>query len=164
MAFQKLSVQAGEASNNITSPPPTFTFEVIFNVLGRSIFASANAYLLYTSLVPDTHIMHSPLVKAFLEFPMFQFLGKLSFGVYMTHFIVVVYVTMIYLPPDRLDIIVGTNIFHHFILSLVCVYGISLCIAYVLHIYIEKPCQKVTNKFRYWFSVNSDDKIKMKGH
>ena len=98
------------------------------------------------------------------EHPILQFMGKLSFGVYMTHFIIVVYVTMIILNPDRLDALIGTNIFHHFMVCFLCVYAISLVIAYVLNEYVEKPSLKVTNKFRYWFSVNSDDKIKVKGH
>merc|ERR1711907_584973 len=114
-------------------------------------------------LAPDTSIMHSSLLKNFFEHPVLQCMGRMSFGVYMTHFIIVVYVTMIILKPDRLDAFIGTNIFHHFIACFVCVYMMSLVVAYVLHVYVEKPCLKITNKFRYWFSVNPDDKIKLKG-
>ena len=163
IALLKLKMQPG-SDTETTRPSPSLAFEVVFNVLGRSLFASANAYILLSSIVPDTSIMHSSLLKALFEHPILQFMGKLSFGVYMTHFIIVVYVTMIIFKPDRLDVIVGTNIFHHFVVCFLFVYAMSLMVAYVMNVYVEIPCLKITNKFRYWFSLNSDDKIKAKGH
>ena len=164
IALLKLKMQpASEGTSDSSAPPPSFAFEVIFNVLGRSLFAGANAYVLISSLVPDTSIIHSSLFKSLFEHPTLQFMGQLSFGVYMTHFIIVVYVTMIILKPDRLDALIGTDVFHHFIVCFSFVYVMSLSVAYLLNVYIERPCLIITNKFRYWFSVNSDDKIKVKG-
>ena len=95
---------------------------MIFNLVCRSLLCGVNAYFLISSLVLDTSIIHSSLCNSLFEHPTLQFLGQLSFGVYMTHFIIVVYVTMIILKPDRLDALIGTDAFHHFIVCFLFVY------------------------------------------
>ena len=52
----------------------------------------------------------------------FVFLGKISFGIYLIHFFLIPYVSL-------------GSAYKNFI----CIYGVSTCIAYALHILIEKP-------------------------
>ena len=135
--------------------------EVVLNVFGRTLFASSAAYILYTCLVPATHPAHVEPMSRILESPLLTLMGKYSFGVYLTHFIVVVYVTFIFFPPDRMDGLVGSNVFLHFLVALLCSYLLALIPAYIIHHFVEVPCNEKIKEFRYSFTRNQDIDVRM---
>ena len=127
----------------------SFTFDLIFNVFGRTIYSAANAYILYRTLISKDSIYHLKSAKWFLELPIIQFMGKMSFGVYMSHYIYVVYFALIIFPSKFLDETIGKNLLYHFLLYLILSYISALGTSYLILNAFEKPlkpfCDKIIN-------------------
>ena len=127
----------------------SFTFDLIFNVFGRTIYSAANAYILYRTLISKDSIYHLKSAKWFLELPIIQFMGKMSFGVYMSHYIYVVYFALIIFPSKFLDETIGKNLLYHFLLYLILSYISALGTSFLILNAFEKPlkpfCDKIIN-------------------
>jgi hypothetical protein len=122
----------------------SFAFDLIFNVFGRTIYSAANAYILYRTLIAKDSIYYLKSVNWFLELPIFQFMGKMSFGVYMS-----LYFALIIFPSKFLDETIGKNLLYHFLLYLILSYISALGTSYLIHNVFEKPlkpfCDKIIN-------------------
>jgi peptidoglycan/LPS O-acetylase OafA/YrhL len=133
--------------------------EIIFNVFGRPFYSSAAAYILYRSLLPAQHQHHSKFLSTFLSFQPLQFMGKLSFGVYMTHFIIVVYFIVVIFPPHKAELYVGNGLFHQFLVLLISSYLTSILVAFFVKEYLENLLQPYISRFLTFFEQILDKYI-----
>lgn len=71
-----------------------------------------------------------------LSHPILKFIATLSYCLYLTHFLTYIFqerILLYTLPMTK-------NITFSWILSLPFYFGLSFCLAYLLHVFVEKPC------------------------
>lgn len=121
--------------------------ELIFNVFGRPLYSASAAYLLFRTLVPDSSDLHMKFLVNFLNNKQLQFMGKMSFGIYMTHFIVVVYFVVVVFPPHKAELYFGATLFYQFFILVICSYLVSLLVAVLIKNYVEDALQPFISRF-----------------
>lgn len=129
----------------LTNPPIEADFFV--SVLGRTLNSAGWAYLLYRCLLPSKHPLRLNYLARFLELPMFQFVGRHSYCIYMLHYIVLHFVNFYLLPPAKLAEIVGgagnDKLFAQFVVLFLTVYGITFAMSLIIVRFVEQPLSAV---------------------
>lgn len=110
--------------------------------IGRQIFATCQAFLLFSALSPTSHPYHSPWVKTILSLRFWSPIATLSYLIYVLHYRVV------------LDLVMGARWFSleyysigfSVFLYLVMVFIICVPIALVWYIFVDKPCERFISR------------------
>jgi peptidoglycan/LPS O-acetylase OafA/YrhL len=102
-------------------------------------FESVLYPLLFGNLILFT-IAHS-LEKGILENPIFKFLGKISYGLYMYH-VLAIYITANLFTSTFKDDSIQSKLFVHFIVVM-----LSILISYISYNFMEKPVLALKRKY-----------------
>lgn len=136
--------------------PPGPTYEYIFEqYLGYDFFHMSG----FASFVFLVFIVHSTKAKRFLELRPLKYIGKISYSIYLTHWIAVNYTfnnwdkLMKYFPDERSGFIV---------LFIICIIA-TFCMAAVLYHFVELPCiryaKRWVSKLKPSYIITSDKKV-----
>ena len=126
-------------------PTPPAMVNLIYSVFGRSLFALSAAYLLFRCLVPSSHPLHLAALTRFLSCDTFQFLGNMSYGVYMIHIRIAIELLWRWCPPAVMDAWFGPyNMLAKFLFALIVMYSVSCFLAWIVHMILEKPVARLT--------------------
>jgi peptidoglycan/LPS O-acetylase OafA/YrhL len=95
----------------------------------------------------------SPKIQKALQLSFFKFIGKISYTIYLTHLIVIIYVTPIFI--NMLNTVGFTNYYLILFLSLLFVLIITIGLSYFVTTFIEMPAHKlggnfIRKYFKYW--------------
>jgi peptidoglycan/LPS O-acetylase OafA/YrhL len=137
-----LSPPTPEVRATVLSNPP-LEADFFVSVLGRTLNCCGWAYILYRCLLPEGHPLRLTYVAGFLGNPLFQFLGKHSYCIYMLHYLVLHYVNYAVLPPAVLDSLTssstGDKLLVQYLISLAAGYTITLVLSMVVVFAVEEP-------------------------
>ena len=144
--LMSLSPATEEVRTTMLANPP-LEADFVISVLGRTLNSIGWCYLLYRCLLPKGHVLRLNYFAAFLEQPVFQWLGRHSYCVYMLHYMVLHFVSLSLLSPTKMEAIVGIQtgetLLTEFALRLAATYSITLCAAVIIVRYIEEPALRV---------------------
>lgn len=100
---------------------------------------SATWYLVGASFGVVTSIYNLPTVRSFFESPTMQYLGKVSYGVYLLHFPVIDLITIPYIQPLSRSILPNSPGVQ-LLLVLACEMLTILMLSQIFERYIDRPC------------------------
>ena len=75
-----------------------------------------------------------------LELPMFDFIGKISYGIYVIHPLIILYLSKFIVFTDR------ANMVSHVIVY-ICVFFTTILLSYISYQYLEKPFLRIKHKY-----------------
>jgi peptidoglycan/LPS O-acetylase OafA/YrhL len=144
-----LNPATAEVRSTVLSNPP-IEADFVVSVLGRTLNAVGWGYLLYRCLLPKRHPLRLNYLASFLELPVFQYIGRHTYCIYMLHFMVVHFVAFSFLSPGRMEAIVGPlsaeTLLSEFLLRWLASYAITLLLAIPIVTFVEQPLLAVLQR------------------
>jgi len=125
------------------------------------IFGNDNLIWFITGLGSFLILLYSftsPFIQKILQLDFLKFIGKISYSIYLTHLIVLIFVIPIFI--QQLNMIGIINKYLIFILSLLFLLIITFILSYIVTSLIETPTAKLGNNFikknsKYWVRLSA---------
>ena len=147
--LMSLSPPTAEVRDTVLSNPP-LEADFFVSVMSRTLNTIGWAYLLYRCLLPKGHDLRLNYLASFFELPLFQFMGKHSYCIYMLHYFILHVVNFSLLNPTRMRIFFGETteetLFTEFIVRFLVTYGITFVLSMVIVRFIEQPFLRILQK------------------
>jgi peptidoglycan/LPS O-acetylase OafA/YrhL len=144
-----LNPATAEVRSTVLSNPP-IEADFVVSVLGRTLNAVGWGYLLYRCLLPKGHPLLLNYLASFLELPLFQYIGRHTYCIYMLHYMIVHFVAFSFLSPGRMEAIVGPlsaeTLLSEFLLRWLASYAITLLLAIPIVTFVEQPLLAVLQR------------------
>jgi peptidoglycan/LPS O-acetylase OafA/YrhL len=144
-----LNPATAEVRATVLSNPP-IEADFVVSLLGRTLNAVGWGYLLYRCLLPKGHPLRLNHLASFLELPVFQYIGRHTYCIYMLHFMIVHFVAFSFLSPGRMEAIVGPlsaeTLLAEFLLRWLASYAITLLLAIPIVTFVEQPLLAVLQR------------------
>ena len=101
----------------------------------------------------------TPLLQKILKLNFFKFIGRISYSIYLTHLIVIIFIVPIIVRG--LNFLGFTNYYLILFLSLLFLLIITISLSYFVNLFIEIPAHKFGNNFirkylKYWGKLSVD--------
>lgn len=122
--------------------PPDFLL-TLFIACSRQLYAVGQAFLLFTTICPNTHPYRSPWIRQFLSLRIWIPLAKLSYLVYLIHWRISF--ELIFGGPLRF--LERFTVTYASFVSLVIVLMITEPLSALWFVLVEKPVERITGEF-----------------
>jgi peptidoglycan/LPS O-acetylase OafA/YrhL len=123
------------------SVPPDFVLILVI-ACSRQLFAIGQAFILFTTLCPNSHPYHSPWIKKFLSLSIWIPISKLSYFVYLIHWRIAF--ELIFGGPLR--VLNRYAVTYATLISLSIVVFIAECISSIWYVLAEKPIERAIQR------------------
>jgi peptidoglycan/LPS O-acetylase OafA/YrhL len=137
-----LSPATAEVREKVLSNPP-IEADFVVSVLGRTLNAVGWGYIMYRCLLPKGHVLRLNYLAALLELPLFQYIGRHTYCIYMLHFMIVHFFFFSLLSPSRMEALVGpTSVdtqISEFLLRWLSSYAVTLLLSIPIVRFVEQP-------------------------